>query len=146
MDIDAFIQGESSNKRKDIAFIRIGVLHAKSPRKNERSGIATRGSAPSSYSRVISSSSISISSKTTGLPSPLRHHRAFHCRSVAVTPSIALALVPSIACRRHAVRHSRAAVTAATPPPHRRHTAATPPPRRRKAAAAVALSRCRHRR
>ena len=35
MDIDAFIQGESSNKRKDIAFIRIGVLHAKSPRKIE---------------------------------------------------------------------------------------------------------------
>ena len=28
MDIDAFIQGESANKRKDIAFIRIGVLHA----------------------------------------------------------------------------------------------------------------------
>ena len=35
MDIDAFIQGESANKRKDIAFIRIGVLHAKSPRKIE---------------------------------------------------------------------------------------------------------------
>ena len=35
MDIYAFIQGESSNKRKDIAFIRIGVLHAKSPRKIE---------------------------------------------------------------------------------------------------------------
>jgi hypothetical protein len=35
MDVDAFIQGESSNKRKDIAFIRIGVLHAKSPRKIE---------------------------------------------------------------------------------------------------------------
>jgi len=35
MDIDAFIQGESSNKRKDIAFIRIAVLHAKSPRKIE---------------------------------------------------------------------------------------------------------------
>jgi hypothetical protein len=35
MDIDAFIQGESANKRKDIAFIRIGVLHTKSPRKNE---------------------------------------------------------------------------------------------------------------
>jgi hypothetical protein len=35
MDIDAFIQGESSNKRNDIAFIRIGVLHAKSPRKIE---------------------------------------------------------------------------------------------------------------
>jgi hypothetical protein len=35
MDIDAFIQGESSNKRKDIAFIPIGVLHAKSPRKIE---------------------------------------------------------------------------------------------------------------
>jgi hypothetical protein len=35
MDIDAFIQGESSNKRKDIAFIRIGILHAKSPRKIE---------------------------------------------------------------------------------------------------------------
>ena len=33
MDIDAFIQGESSNKRKDTAFIWIGVLHAKSPRK-----------------------------------------------------------------------------------------------------------------
>jgi len=35
MNIDAFIQGESSNKRKDIAFIPIGVLHAKSPRKIE---------------------------------------------------------------------------------------------------------------
>ena len=35
MDIDAFIQGESSCKREDIAFIRIGVLHAKSPRKIE---------------------------------------------------------------------------------------------------------------
>ena len=35
LDIDAFIQGDSSNKRKDIAFIRIGVLHAKSPRKIE---------------------------------------------------------------------------------------------------------------
>jgi len=33
--IDAFIQGESANKRKDIAFIQIGVLHAKSPRKIE---------------------------------------------------------------------------------------------------------------
>ncbi len=33
MDIDAFIQGESSNKRKDIAFIRIGVLKASSHRK-----------------------------------------------------------------------------------------------------------------
>ena len=35
MDIDAFIQGESANKRKDIAFIRIGVLHTESPRKVE---------------------------------------------------------------------------------------------------------------
>ena len=35
MDIDAFIQGESANKRKDIAFIWIGVLHAESPRKIE---------------------------------------------------------------------------------------------------------------
>ena len=35
MDIDAFIQGESANKRKDIAFIRIGILHANSPRKVE---------------------------------------------------------------------------------------------------------------
>ena len=35
MDIDAFIPGESSNKREDIAFIRIGILHAKSPRKIE---------------------------------------------------------------------------------------------------------------
>ena len=35
MDIDAFIQGESSNKRKDIAFIRIGVLKASSHRKIE---------------------------------------------------------------------------------------------------------------
>jgi len=33
LDIDAFIQGES--KRKDIAFIPIGLLHAKSPRKIE---------------------------------------------------------------------------------------------------------------
>jgi hypothetical protein len=35
MDIDAFIQGESPKKRKDITFIWIGVLHAKSPRKIE---------------------------------------------------------------------------------------------------------------
>jgi hypothetical protein len=35
MDIDAFIQGESPKKRKDITFIRIGVLHANSPRKIE---------------------------------------------------------------------------------------------------------------
>ena len=35
MDIDALIQGEPPKKRKDIAFIRIGVLHAKSPRKIE---------------------------------------------------------------------------------------------------------------
>ena len=41
MDIDAFIQGESANKRKDIAFIRIGVLHAKSPRKIEMQMIVT---------------------------------------------------------------------------------------------------------
>jgi hypothetical protein len=82
----------------------------------------------------LASSSISISSKMTGLLSPSRNHRAFRRRSIAFTPSIALALAPSIACRRRAVRRRRAA------------TAATPPPRRRKAAAAVALSRCRHRR
>ena len=35
MDIDAFIQGEPPKKRKDITFIRIGVLHANSPRKIE---------------------------------------------------------------------------------------------------------------
>ena len=35
MDIDAFIQGESPKKRKDITFIRIGVVHANSPRKIE---------------------------------------------------------------------------------------------------------------
>ena len=35
MDIDAFIEGESANKRKDIAFIWIRVLHAESPRKIE---------------------------------------------------------------------------------------------------------------
>jgi hypothetical protein len=35
MDIDAFIQGESSNKRKEIIFIRIGILHANFPRKIE---------------------------------------------------------------------------------------------------------------
>jgi hypothetical protein len=85
---------------------------------------STHRGAPLSYSRTISSSSISISSKTTGLLSPSRHHRAFCRRSVAVTPSIALALAPSIACRRHAVRRRRAAA-AATPPPHRRHSAAT---------------------
>ena len=34
MDIDVFIQGESP-KRKEIIFIRIGVLHANSPRKIE---------------------------------------------------------------------------------------------------------------
>ena len=35
MNIDAFIQGESPNKRKVIIFIRIGILHANSPRKIE---------------------------------------------------------------------------------------------------------------
>ncbi len=35
MDIDAFIQGESTKKRKDITFIRIGILHFNSPRKIE---------------------------------------------------------------------------------------------------------------
>ncbi len=153
--IDAFIQEESSKKRKDIAFIRIGVLRAKSPRKIERSGIATRGSAPSSYLRTISSSLILISSKTTGLPSPSRHHRAFRRRSVAVTPSIALALAlaPSIACCRNAVRRCCAA-TATTPPPRRRHATATPPPscRRHRTVALpsppshVALSCCCHHR
>ena len=50
-----------------------------------RSGIATRGGAPLSYLRMISSSSISISSKTTGLPSPSRHHCAFRCRSITLS-------------------------------------------------------------
>jgi hypothetical protein len=35
MDKDAFIQGESPNKRNEIIFIRIGILHANSPRKIE---------------------------------------------------------------------------------------------------------------
>ena len=35
MDIDALIRGEPPKKRKDIAFIRIGILHANSPRKIE---------------------------------------------------------------------------------------------------------------
>ncbi len=35
MDIDAFIQGEPPKKRKDIAFIRIGVLKASAHRKVE---------------------------------------------------------------------------------------------------------------
>ncbi len=35
MDIDAFFQGESPKKRNNITFIRIGVLHANSPRKIE---------------------------------------------------------------------------------------------------------------
>jgi hypothetical protein len=86
------------------------------------------------YLRTISSFSILISSKTTGLPLPWHHLCAFRRRSVAVTPSIALALAPSIACRRRAVRCRRAA------------TAATLPPHHRQAAAAVALTRCRHRR
>ncbi len=116
---------------------------------------------------------ISISSKTTGLPLPSRHHRAFCRRSVAVTPSIALDLAPSIACRRHAV-HRRRAAAAATPPPRHRQaataklpppshcrTAATaadaaastkprravllpPPLRRRQAAANGTMSRCHH--
>ena len=78
-----------------------------------------------------------------------RHHRAFRRRSVAVTPSIALALTPSIACRRRAVRRRRAAA-AATPPPRRRQAATaialTRFRHRRQAAADVAQSRCRHRR
>ena len=120
-----------------------------------RSGIATRGSAPSSYSRAISSSSISILLETTGLPSPSCHHRVFRRRSVAVTPLIALALAPSIACHRLAVRRHRAAAavatTATTLPPSfcRRRTVALPPPllpstpRCRQAAADVAQLRCR---
>ena len=98
-----------------------------------RSGVTTRGRAPSSYSGAISSTSISISSKTTGLPSPSRHHHAFRCRSVAVTPLIALALTPSIACRRRAVRRRQAAAAAALPPTSCSRAAATV------AAAAAAL-------
>jgi hypothetical protein len=65
-----------------------------------------------------------ISLMTTGLPSPLRHHRAFRRHSVAVTPSITLALAPPIVCHRRAVRR-------------RRHVA-TPPTRRRQAPIDVA--------
>ena len=74
---------------------------------------------------VVASSSISLSSKTTGLPSPLRHHRAFHHCSViiTVTPLIAFALASSIACRRHAVRRSRAAAKC-----RQRHDVALPQP------------------
>jgi hypothetical protein len=103
-----------------------------------------------SYSCAISSSSISILSKTTGLPSPSRHHCAFRRRSVAATLSIALALAPSIACRRRAVCRRRADA-ATTPPPscRRRRTVALPPPllppppHRHQAAADVMQSRCR---
>jgi hypothetical protein len=83
----------------------------------------------SSLLRAISSFSISISSKTTGLTSPSRHHRVFRHHSVAVTLSIALALASFIACRRHSVRRRRAAA-AATPPPSCRQPRAVvlPPP------------------
>ncbi len=83
----------------------------------------------SSHLRAIFSSSISVSSKTTGLTSPSRHHRVFRRHSVAVTPSITLALASSIACRRHAVCRRRTAA-AATPPPSCRQprAVALPPP------------------
>jgi len=68
-----------------------------------------RGSAPSSHSCAISSSLISISSKTTGLTSPSHHHRAFRRHSVA-TPC----------CRR---RH---AASKLPPPSHCRYTATAP--------------------
>jgi hypothetical protein len=35
VDLNAFIQGESAKHRENVHFIRIGVLHAKSPRKIE---------------------------------------------------------------------------------------------------------------
>ncbi len=41
MDIDAFIQGESPNKRKEIIFIQIGILHANSPRIIEMQKVVT---------------------------------------------------------------------------------------------------------
>ena len=85
-------------------------------------GVASRREEvhPLAYSRAISSSSISISPTTTGLPSPSCHYRAFRRRSVAVAPSIAVTLAPSIACRRCAAADKlpptlrcRAAATAA---------------------------------
>ena len=108
---------------------------------------------------VMASSLISISLKTTGLPLPLRHHRAFRRRSViiTVTPSIALALAPSIPCRRCAVRRRHAADkcrqchdVALSPPPHHRAAATALPPsccaplpqRCHQAAANIAMSRC----
>ena len=62
-----------------------------------RSGIVTRGSAPSSYSRTIFSSLILISAMTTGLLSPSCCRHAFHSHCIAVGPSIAVALALSIA-------------------------------------------------
>ena len=73
---------------------------------------------------VVASSLISLSSKTTGLLSPLRHHRAFRRCSVivTVTPLIAFALAPSITCPRCAVRRCRADAK------YRRHHNVTLPP------------------
>ena len=99
---------------------------------------------------------------TTAPLSPSRHHCAVRRCSVAVTPSITLALAPSIASLPRC-GHRRAA--AKLPPTSRCRAAATaaattllpplfalpPPPltlpplqHRRQAAAKVALSRCRH--
>ena len=76
------------------------------------------------------------------LLSPSCHHRAFCCRSVAVTPLIALALAPSIACRHRAVRRRRQRC-------RRRSTAAKLPPTsccRWRGGGGSVLLRCRQRR
>ena len=107
---------------------------------------------------VVASSSVSILSKTTGLPSPLCHHHAFRRRSViiTITPSITFAMpvhrlsllrcAPPPHCRQvpPTSRCCAAATAASTAllPPHssRFHAAATA------AAAALLLPLCRHRR
>ncbi len=101
-----------------------------------------RGSAPLSYSRAISSSSILISSTTTDLPLPLCHYRTFHPRSIAVTPSATTAAAtatPLPSCRQyHAFALPPPPLTLPPPPRLRQATtnvALLPPPRRRQAAA-----------
>jgi hypothetical protein len=129
VDLNAFIEGESPKHKEKVNFIRIGVLHAKSPRKIEMqkdSGGLMIVTPPQLNGLWIKHQSFRQSVEQSKWNYLLEkeeedhkdednseddeddsHHHAFHRRSVAVRPSIALALAPSIACSRRAVRRRR---------------------------------------
>jgi hypothetical protein len=64
----------------------VGIDVVRTPDLGRGGAHAGGGSLSSSYSRAISSSSILILPKTTGLPSPSRHHCAFRRRHAVNHP------------------------------------------------------------